>query len=599
MCVCVFFFQARDAGSSFQYCDSIESRGDATEEEPGLSCDFCSADDDPVCSLDGTQQFGNSCRAHCAGVLSFSRGICAAEYLGYDNKACLEFCFDDGSMPVCSKNTVEFPGSCSAHCFGIHSFKYGACPVDESIHAFNRCFCADSYSPVCAGGEKEYTNQCFAKCAGETAYTEGPCAAQFRTAASLACSEPSWIYDKSATLSTSGHTCPSFTPVVFTAIDDCGNQASVTSTFTIQDRTPPFVVNAGMPQTIESPGMATSYFYGNDFENWIGSNGGIVFSDAGLNGAVTVSHSQPDFQALRASGTCPSARADVIFTAQDDCGNKVSRIQTFIQQDTLSPVVIFEPQNLNIQSRDQSAVQRSLTAWLQSQGGSKVWDQDHHRYNPNCPAPSGHAREDTAGPFRQSCTFCNDDVSPVCGDGSDFVNSCHAKCHSAQLITNGPCSEDNHCADCDTDQNVVCKDGKQFFNPCYAQCSGAADYAHGTCRRAHTNPCFCNDLSAPVCANGKDYINNCHMACFDDAVAQASDITIGACETESRQDCGEGIAWSYYPSFHQILADLHSNKVVVACKSVRKVVFTATDACGNSVTTAGRVSVADTASHHT
>ncbi len=117
--------------------------------------------------------------------------------------------------------------------------------------------------------------------------------------------------------------------VIFTATDACGNAASETATFTIDDTTDPTLDTPASNMTVECDGAGNAA----DLNAWLASNGGAAASDA--CGGVTWSN---DFTAL--SDLCgATGAATVIFTATDDCGNTVTTSATFTIQDTTVPDV--------------------------------------------------------------------------------------------------------------------------------------------------------------------------------------------------------------------------------------------------------------------
>ena len=118
--------------------------------------------------------------------------------------------------------------------------------------------------------------------------------------------------------------------VIFTATDDCGNAATTTASFIIEDTTDPTLTAGAMDRTVECDGMGNT----TDLNAWLDSNGGASAEE--LCGNITWTN---DFTAL--SDECgATGSATVIFTASDDCGNSVTTSATYTIEDTTSPIAL-------------------------------------------------------------------------------------------------------------------------------------------------------------------------------------------------------------------------------------------------------------------
>ncbi|MGJ8593628.1 MAG: gliding motility-associated C-terminal domain-containing protein [Aquaticitalea sp.] len=176
--------------------------------------------------------------------------------------------------------------------------------------------------------------------------------------ASDACSNVTWTNDYSGSVSD----CSAPISVIFTATDECGNSASTTATYTIQDSVPP-VITGGSNLTVECDGNGNI----DDLNNWLASQGGATATDD--CSAVTWSN---NFSEL--SNECgATGSATVTFTATDGCGNSSSTTATFTIEDTTPPTIETSATSLTVEC-DGAGNINDLNNWLASQGGASVSD---------------------------------------------------------------------------------------------------------------------------------------------------------------------------------------------------------------------------------
>jgi len=138
------------------------------------------------------------------------------------------------------------------------------------------------------------------------------------------CGDVTWSNDYSGANSD----CSAPIQVTFTATDACGNTATTTATYAIQDTTAPVITDA-TDLTVQCDGADNT----TDLQNWLNTNGGATANDD----CSTVTWSN-DFTAL--SDLCGSTgTATVIFTATDGCGNATSTSATFTIEDNSAPTL--------------------------------------------------------------------------------------------------------------------------------------------------------------------------------------------------------------------------------------------------------------------
>ncbi|WP_040282660.1 HYR-like domain-containing protein, partial [Psychroserpens damuponensis] len=147
--------------------------------------------------------------------------------------------------------------------------------------------------------------------------------------------------------------CSELITVIFTATDDCGNSASTTATYAIQDTTPPVISNPASNQTVE---CGIDGNLSQNIQAWLSSNGGATATDD--CSSVTWSN---NFTTL--SNNCgETGSATVTFTATDGCGNATSTTATFNNIDSTNPVTPDAPNDLTLQCIDDLTAPGQLTA---------------------------------------------------------------------------------------------------------------------------------------------------------------------------------------------------------------------------------------------
>ena len=144
-------------------------------------------------------------------------------------------------------------------------------------------------------------------------------------AVSDACGDVTW----SNNFSGFGASCTgsSAVEVTFYATDDCGNVASTSSIFTIEDTTAPSLTAAAADTTVECDGSGNL----SDLQTWLANYGGATVDE--LCGQITWT-----IDTLSLAPGCASSGSQTInFTASDDCGNSVASSATFNIIDNTQP----------------------------------------------------------------------------------------------------------------------------------------------------------------------------------------------------------------------------------------------------------------------
>ncbi|QBZ98778.1 HYR-like domain-containing protein [Flavobacterium sangjuense] len=177
--------------------------------------------------------------------------------------------------------------------------------------------------------------------------------------ASDTCSNVTWTNN----FGTIPSDCSAAVTVIFTATDDCGNAATTSATFTIQDTIAPTIDIAAANATVECDGNGNA----EALAAWLASNGGASASDSCSN--VTWTNS---FDGL-SDGCGNTGSATVTFTATDTCGNTATTSATFTIEDTTAPTINIAATDATVEC-DGNGNPEALVAWLASNGGASASD---------------------------------------------------------------------------------------------------------------------------------------------------------------------------------------------------------------------------------
>eukprot|EP00041_Stephanoeca_diplocostata_P036382 m.1326019 g.1326019 ORF g.1326019 m.1326019 type:complete len:1484 (+) comp24854_c0_seq6:183-4634(+) len=190
------------------------------------------------------------------------------------------------------------------------------------------------YAPVCYMGHSQYDHGCYAHCHHQydpdysySSIVSGPCSSY----APVCTAAVSWTHHAGVTGPcpgyVSGSGCPMCTPYTFTATDACGNSATTTANFIVDDNAAPSVTGgvAGNAQSSADLLLALSA--------WRDSNGFTNAMDSCDDDLTLTSYQTAPF-----TGSCPET-SEWTFIATDDCGNSANVTLPFTVQDRDDPVV--------------------------------------------------------------------------------------------------------------------------------------------------------------------------------------------------------------------------------------------------------------------
>ncbi|PKP17348.1 MAG: hypothetical protein CVU07_04345, partial [Bacteroidetes bacterium HGW-Bacteroidetes-23] len=165
------------------------------------------------------------------------------------------------------------------------------------------------------------------------------------------CSDITWSND----FDTLSNDCSTMITVIFTATDACGNFATTSATFTVQDSTGPVApqVPTDLVLTCDSEVPATI---------------SLTATDA-CSGEITVEGVDSIV-----AGDCPNSFVITrTWTFVDECGNETPISQTITVDDTVQPEITTEATNLVVEC-DGSGNEDVIQAWLASNGGASATD---------------------------------------------------------------------------------------------------------------------------------------------------------------------------------------------------------------------------------
>eukprot|EP00040_Diaphanoeca_grandis_P022759 m.122939 g.122939 ORF g.122939 m.122939 type:complete len:4233 (+) comp28949_c0_seq1:341-13039(+) len=179
--------------------------------------------------------------------------------------------------------------------------------------------------------------------------------------------------------------------VVFSVTDGCGNTATSTASFYIVDSTPSQFIHDPEDRTVQLDPLTNP----TDLESWVATN-----ANAEMDSVVTWSATVGDF--ISETEGCGSATAEVVFTATDYCGNKLSKTANFNAVDTVAPIFVGQAKGITVEDGNDS-LESLLGEWLSANGNAGATDKysdpvtwsytmgafNHISPNPLCTSRSG------------------------------------------------------------------------------------------------------------------------------------------------------------------------------------------------------------------
>jgi len=402
------------------------------------------------------------------------------------------------------------------------------------------------------------------------------------------CSTFTWTNNGPASLT---FTCTVSQTVTFTARDACGNAASTTATFSIDDNTDPVIVQQAADRTTQCNGGSGT---NTDLNNWLNSRGGATASDN--CGQVTWTN---DFTQLTVVSACTSV-ATVTFTANDGCGQTARTTATFTVTDNVGPSINPPAQSLTTQCNPETH-DDVYADWVADHAGARATDNcvpsDQLLWTVNDPVPVGDSCSS------QSVTFT---VTDGCGSASVTTAVFTIIDTNKPVFSTPPQSVSFECDGAGNVQQY--ETWVESFGGAVAEdvCATTLTYASNA---PLTGPVGCG--SQPQTITVTDECNNAAIASsvftIVDTVAPsiitpASDISIQCNPSTNTADVnawlssrgGAEASDTCYATSSLSWSNNYIGLSNAACNPSARVIFTVSDPCGNVATTTASVTIVDT-----
>lgn len=169
--------------------------------------------------------------------------------------------------------------------------------------------------------------------------------------------------------------------VTFSAYDSCRNSVQTTATFTIVDTAPPVIVTPAQNVSVSpddglvliTQGRVVGLTNDNTQQllQWLNSNGGAEMTDV-VTEALTWTHTVPNFESVvKTEGTtCTDKFIQVVFTATDGCRHSTTTTAKFSVVDQSMPILVTNASSASAEMNSPTE-QATLNTWL-SRSGSAV-----------------------------------------------------------------------------------------------------------------------------------------------------------------------------------------------------------------------------------
>lgn len=186
----------------------------------------------------------------------------------------------------------------------------------------------------------------------------------------------SWSYEASGFSATdafeTGTDCLNQRSIVtFSVEDECGNHAEIVAQFNIDDVEHAVITNEAVDLTVE---IDTSNTYLTSIENWLAAHAQAAAVDdlsETLDWHYIRQQYVPEFPDHYPTSDGTGTQV-VRFIAEDYCGNQVSTTALLTVQDTTAPTIVEEATSLSVE--DSSANSAAFEEWLLSHGGAVASD---------------------------------------------------------------------------------------------------------------------------------------------------------------------------------------------------------------------------------
>lgn len=407
-------------------------------------------------------------------------------------------------------------------------------------------------------------------------------------------------------------TCPQSMDVAWQYCDPCGHcTTTATATFFITDPNPPVVSfngttcvdnGPGTPCYIQVQSCESNSIDTGAVEEWLHNHGGLDCSDS--CGNVTWDNYVIFDQSLDGCNQSVTAK----FTCRDGCNMVTSAYATLDIVDTEGPFIVANISTQEVEC-DGKGNADDKDGWVAKWTGQISWADDACKSNPSCGNHYlGYDRMSAAAKMGGSGSWCTNTWDPVCANGVEYTNNCHAAMNAVQSYSPGQCAsgpppvevgsyEESlgvnctlHCISINHDP-VCGENGVTYDNYCLAMCNGVWTMDKGTCSSlgvnsgvtyGHQNCNWCNGgVTLEVCgADDITYQSPCLAECYGQ-----NSYTVGMCASDCQLES----------QIDYVLVDVGEPFTDDnGCVTVIPHTFEASDGCGTPVRQVADFEIRDT-----
>lgn len=395
-----------------------------------------------------------------------------------------------------------------------------------------------------------------------------------------------------------------FVESAFTATDSCGHSTTTVGRFSIVDGTGPEIITEAVSASAEMNSEQQQSM----LNAWLSRNGNAAAVDGSSSTSIQWSHSPLIFNQRDNRTTCTDLVAVVAFTASDACGNEATTTAEYALVDSSPPQItsgatsqIFEADSTTDNTED-------IQGWLDAHGGAEAVDSTSHTLIWSYPDTIDWVTERAGCANRQATVMFT--VADLCGN-TVTTSATVAVVDSAAPVVTVPARNQSVLADgvgnVNDLQSWLQLRGDAVTSKPVMWTFDAPIFDHVTCagRSAAVEFRATDACGATTSTTGHFHIVEVKPPKF---ATEGQDLTVEADWTDNAADLqswldahggatleaseSSSVTWTFTVS--DAVAD--SINVSGACPSAkhRTATFTATDQCGQSVTTTARFVIRDT-----
>ncbi|OBQ51805.1 hypothetical protein VQ01_15120 [Tamlana sp. s12] len=362
--------------------------------------------------------------------------------------------------------------------------------------------------------------------------------------------------------------------VTFTLTDDCGNFITKEATFTIEDTTAPIIDSQNLADIEIICGQGDTE---KELTDWLNSNAGATATDS--CSSITWSNNYGGDNAVK----CKLGKGiEVIFTAEDECGNTSSISAYYHIRDITPPTLVTPASDLTVEC-DGAGNLTALNNWLNANGravatedcSTIIWTNDFTGLSDDCGETGSAtviftATDGCGNATTTSATFTIEDTTApsITDTASDITYEC-----LSDVPVVGSLTATDQCSGLITTTGVDVVDDT---NPCHVIIKRTWTFTDDCSNTSSTTQTITvTDTTAPVL----DLPVNVTAECSDNL----SPIIFGTATATDNCDPAPGVTYN----------DVKTNGPCSGTYTITRT-WTATDSCGNTVSANQIISTSDT-----